>query len=426
MQAMSAAPPVTGRRHDRPRGEHTGPRATSGLAFLRARWLPGRRMTRLRALLAVVGPALPACFVDPGGEDPQKKPTTGASSSSDTGASTPASTGEDPTTGEDPGPRCGDGTQDPDEQCDLGEQSNGVDGAFCRADCTTNLCGDGYLASNEGCDDGNFEPGDGCSAACTLEACGDGVVGGREQCDDGNAVATDACTNLCQHAICGDGFVHEGVEECEPGDPRGPAGCTESCALQLCGDGQLGPGEQCDDGNLVDLDGCSAACVPDARRVFVTSERYPGDFGGLVAADQICQALALAAGLTGDYKAWLSDAEQGAAARLEHSPLPYVLVDGSLVAQDWADLTDAALLHPIDVDENGQKVVGGGCQQATAAWTSTKFTGAPVGEQHCLNWQVARFSGRAGELGALGNDWTNSCTLTCASQLHLYCFEQGA
>lgn len=34
--------------------------------------------------------------------------------------------------------------------------------------CQTN-CGDGYVLSYEGCDDGNTMDGDGCSSACKVE-----------------------------------------------------------------------------------------------------------------------------------------------------------------------------------------------------------------------------------------------------------------
>jgi len=33
----------------------------------------------------------------------------------------------------------------------------------------TSTCGDGFPASNEGCDDGNTNDSDGCSASCTVE-----------------------------------------------------------------------------------------------------------------------------------------------------------------------------------------------------------------------------------------------------------------
>ncbi|MBI2897017.1 MAG: DUF4215 domain-containing protein [Deltaproteobacteria bacterium] len=39
-----------------------------------------------------------------------------------------------------------------------------------------------------------------------------------------------------------------------------PANCNTSCAVPACGDGFLDPGEECDDGNLTDGDGCPADC----------------------------------------------------------------------------------------------------------------------------------------------------------------------
>jgi cysteine-rich repeat protein len=380
-------------------------------------------MSRLRPLFAVVGlTGAPACFVDPGGEDPD---TTGAAADASETSGDAATSAVDPTTGGEPPPRCGDAIQDPDEQCDLGELNNGVGGSFCRADCTTNLCGDAYVASNEACDDGNIKPGDGCSASCTLESCGDGVASGAEQCDDGNMVDGDDCTNLCKLPLCGDGIVHAGVEQCDDGNMVDGDGCTGQCVVELCGDGKLDPGEQCDDGDLEGLDGCSPVCVQDAHRVFVTSQRYTGDFGGLAGADQICQMLARAAGLTGQYKAWLSDAEQSPAARFDLSPLPYVRTDGALIAAGWEDLIDSMINSPINVDEYGVAIVTEGCQPENLAWTNTRFNGTVQGDLHCFNWQVGVVDGRAGELNALGTGWTNGCTVACTSQLHLYCFEQG-
>ncbi|MGK0362023.1 MAG: cysteine-rich repeat protein, partial [Bradymonadia bacterium] len=92
------------------------------------------------------------------------------------------------------------------------------------------VCGDGELAGEETCDDGNNVDGDGCAADCIIEpGCGNGVVENDEECDDGNLVDDDGCSAAClSEAVCGDGAV-EGSEEC-------------------------------DDGNLDDLDGCSAAC----------------------------------------------------------------------------------------------------------------------------------------------------------------------
>jgi cysteine-rich repeat protein len=46
----------------------------------------------------------------------------------------------------------------------------------CLAECTLNVCGDGFEGPNEGCDDGNTVGGDGCSATCTLEVIPPGAV----------------------------------------------------------------------------------------------------------------------------------------------------------------------------------------------------------------------------------------------------------
>jgi len=65
-----------------------------------------------------------------------------------------------------PGPFCGDGHADPEEQCDEPQPS-----ATCDPDCTISACGDGYLneAAGEECDDGNIIKGDGCDGGCHAE-----------------------------------------------------------------------------------------------------------------------------------------------------------------------------------------------------------------------------------------------------------------
>ncbi|GHG81888.1 DUF4215 domain-containing protein [Comamonas sp. JC664] len=74
------------------------------------------------------------------------------------------------------------------------------------------------------------------------DRCGDGVVSPREECDDGNIVNGDGCSNTC------------GIEA-----GYGCTGQPSTCA-QTCGNGTLNPGEQCDDGNSTAGDGCNASC----------------------------------------------------------------------------------------------------------------------------------------------------------------------
>jgi cysteine-rich repeat protein len=63
--------------------------------------------------------------------------------------------------------------------------------------------------------------------------CGNGIVEPGEECDDGNTVNWDGCSSTCV---------------CEPPPP-------------VCGNGIVESGEQCDDGNTVNWDGCSSTCV---------------------------------------------------------------------------------------------------------------------------------------------------------------------
>jgi len=60
-------------------------------------------------------------------------------------------------------------------------------------------------------------------------------------------------------AVCGNGSV-EGAEACD--DMGESATCNDDCTLAECGDGVLNvtAGEECDDGNTMDGDGCDSNC----------------------------------------------------------------------------------------------------------------------------------------------------------------------
>jgi cysteine-rich repeat protein len=93
--------------------------------------------------------------------------------------------------------------------------------------------------------------------------CGDGVLdmSAGEQCDDGNTIDGDGCSATCLlEPMCGDGVLDEG-EACDDGNNVNGDGCSASCTIEAyCGDGVLDIGESCDDGNNIDGDGCSSEC----------------------------------------------------------------------------------------------------------------------------------------------------------------------
>jgi len=183
--------------------------------------------------------------------------------------------------------------------------------ATCTASCTTRapVCGDGFQTAPEQCEDGNTANGDGCTSGCVPEFCGDGIVNDAgaedceppgtatctsscaartplcgdgyqtppEQCEDGNLLDGDGCTSDCVVEFCGDGVVNDsGAEACEP---PGTTGCTADCAVRtpLCGDGFLTAPEQCDDANAINGDGCSSACTLEVPPACGDNNTDPGE-----------------------------------------------------------------------------------------------------------------------------------------------------
>ncbi len=160
------------------------------------------------------------------------------------------------------------------------------------------------------------------------------------------------------------------------------------------------------------------------NRVFVTSTRYDGNLGGLAGADTKCQDIANAKGMGGTWKAWLSDSKTSASSRLIHSNNPYVLLDGSIVANNWTDLTDGTLQTPINMDENGYQTIN-----EMAVWTSTKVDGSTyspyANNTLCNDYTVADENYSMCGMGYVNNnEWTDWSSDWCKGTNRLYCFEQ--
>jgi cysteine-rich repeat protein len=72
-----------------------------------------------------------------------------------------------------------------------------------------------------------------------------------------------AAQDVCISTGCGDGILDlEAGELCDDGNIIDGDGCNRYCRLSSeCGDGVRNIGEACDDGNQVSGDGCSADCL---------------------------------------------------------------------------------------------------------------------------------------------------------------------
>ena len=100
--------------------------------------------------------------------------------------------------------------------------------------------------------------------------CGDGHVDAGEECDDGNTTNGDGCSATCKQ------------EELPP--PPKPC----------CGDGHVDSGEQCDDGNTTGGDGCSSTCQSE-----LSSE--PEDDGYTPPDGAFCSTCVLSVGTRDEY-----------------------------------------------------------------------------------------------------------------------------
>jgi hypothetical protein len=129
--------------------------------------------------------------------------------------------------------------------------------------------------------------------------------------------------------------------------------------------------------------------------VFVTQATYTGgQIGGLAGGDAKCTQEAGAAGLTGNFAAWLSDSTTSAASRLTHATVPYVMADGTQVADDGTDFTDGTHDAQLTKDANGVVV------SPLGVWTGTTAAGEIANvDATCSNWTSDAASGVDGYVG---------------------------
>ncbi|KKW36790.1 MAG: hypothetical protein UY81_C0013G0003 [Candidatus Giovannonibacteria bacterium GW2011_GWA2_53_7] len=207
-------------------------------------------------------------------------------------------------------------------ECTSNCQTIGV--TACDSTITTGCCGNGNREGREECDDGDNQNNDGCSAVCLKEGsrsmgltCGDGQITydsatfAGEECDQsGNVISGDGCSSICLRegsintsviggVICGDGVIGAG-EDCDDDNIASGDGCSASCLQEplfgtwtigsvagVCGNGTLEPaltepvdshvGEECDDGNTRNGDGCSAGCLTEGSSIFYAVPSFCGD-----------------------------------------------------------------------------------------------------------------------------------------------------
>lgn len=218
-------------------------------------------------------------------------------------------------------------------------------------------------------------------------------------CDDGNACTIDACDQI-----------------------------TGECLADH-------PPVDCDDSNPDTIDTCDSAhgCINTPTEhhkvVFVTSEIYKGNLGGIAGADLKCNNLAAEAGLQGVYKAWLSTQEISVNSWLYNYEFgtAFINTENELSAiWDGVALTD--LDWPIRADEYGSVHV-----EYSRAWTCTIVDGTYdsgcglANDSACDGWRSdnLNLSAAWGYSLATSPQWTSfEYNISCFRDVRLYCFQQ--
>lgn len=201
-----------------------------------------------------------------------------------------------------------------------------------------------------------------------------------------------------------------------------------------CGNGIVELGEECDDGNEVDIDNCSLECILP-RTVFLTAD-YIGlnNFGGIKIADTYCQNDARKFNISGIFKAWLSDDNPNNDPLVRfnsinfigwYKTVPVKTMDmvSLPIAKNWNGLVQ--LSNPINVTSSG--VID---TKTTRVWTATQTNGKKSNNTStCSNWTMLMDNQTiTGNPQVTNDNWTNGSGAYCSGMSgggKLYCFQVG-
>jgi len=185
--------------------------------------------------------------------------------------------------------RCGNASLEASEECEIGMPCTQEGTACSPFTCTCverrgdTVCGNGQMDTGEECEVGSPCPfGWGCDyPRCLCQnqpVCGDDALDLGEQCEvslacTGSNQTCDFSRCRCtgQVFVCSNGTRDPG-EQCDDGNGANGDGCSSNCqreqmslvgALESCGDGIVQPPEECDDANAIPGDGCAPDCIFD-------------------------------------------------------------------------------------------------------------------------------------------------------------------
>lgn len=179
---------------------------------------------------------------------------------------------------------------------------------------------------------------------------------------------------------------------------------------------------------------------PEGRVVFVSSETFNGNLGGVAGADEKCQLLATNAQLEGTFRAIVtgSGSEEtvgsrfGAGTDADKKGLVLVNIKSDALALNYGALLTDGPGAPILYTERGNTVFpqvpdGGNasCAPGAIVWTNTNSNGTADGNDNCNDWQNDG-SGTQGRVGSAlsKSQWLSACAISCNAKARLYCGQQ--
>jgi len=330
--------------------------------------------------------------------------------------------------------------------------------ANTKAHQKTDCSWENAVACDGGCLDGECVV---VADACAGVVCEDYCVGSMNYydgyCVDGSCQYFEwECAFGCENGDCLDVPCEGGCGDYCDGDMRYYGGmCVGgTCHYEYsvwCGDG-------CDNGQCLDIDSCAGVTCPDQcdgntreydgecfygaclytteyctegcsegvciaesdAMIFVTSEAFNGNLGGIAGADAKCQSAATNAGLTGNWFALISTDSSAAYSRLVKTY--YKTVNGITIADTHNSLFSET--HPVLITTE----FGGPTSYGGYTWTGTDDQGGPIYGNNCSNWTSAD-SGTGGAIGAseeLDSKWIQASTLQCNESIGIYCVSLNA
>jgi len=211
------------------------------------------------------------------------------------------------------GPVCGNDIVETPETCEL---PNTINNSYCAQ--STSECVGPKLQTRDGFGD--------CGGSC-------GCVY--------DPWSTPVCSVAACYAKC------DSNDDCDDSDPATIDTCNmESCGCEhnnpnVCGDGDLDPGEQCDDGNTENNDGCSATCQSEPAYIVIHKDVVNNEVGTKSA---------------GDFKMTLDDVLTA-----QDTPINMGNINNHVVSEQ--DAMGYVKTYSGDCDTNGN---------ITAAWNLTK------------------------------------------------------